>query len=94
MDLIKLWGEFENPDETEQFMRYDQYRRKDSQQHKDKLAADAAAVNAEAARNKIRLHIEEQVLPPRPFWCEEIIAKVSIWRVKADIAQQQITELG
>ena len=76
MNLIKLSGEFRNPDDTEQFLRYDQYRRTDSKQHKEKLAADAAAVNAEAAVKKLGLQLDAEILLPEPFWCEEIIAKV------------------
>ena len=60
-------------------LRYDQYRGSDSQAHKAKLAKDAASVELEADKKDIVLDISTTKLDPEPYWCEEIVVKVSMY---------------
>jgi hypothetical protein len=60
------------------YLRYDQYRGSDSQEHKAKLAKDAANVEREAAKKEIILDVSTVNLDPEPHWCEAIIVKVSV----------------
>ncbi len=64
--------------EKDPYLRYDQYRGSDSQEHKAKLAKDASNVEREAAKKEIVLDVSYVNLDPEPHWCEAIIVKVSV----------------
>ncbi len=64
--------------EKDPYLRYDQYRGSDSQEHKAKLAKEAASVEREADRKEIMLDVSTANLDPEPHWCEAIIVKVSM----------------
>ena len=63
--------------EKDPYLRYDQYRGNDSQEHKAKLAKEAASVEREASKKEIILDLSTANLDPEPHWCEAIIVKVS-----------------
>lgn len=85
MALIKMYHKHLFDDDKEPLLRYDQYVRSDSQQYKDKLSEQAAAVAREASRKGLSLHLSTTELDPAPSWCEEIIATVSLhlWQTPA-----------
>ena len=59
-------------------MRFDQYKVfSDSQDHKDKLLAEAVAVKQAATERQLELSIKTTNVGPQPSWCEEILATVS-----------------
>lgn len=59
-------------------VRYDLYNGfTDSQEHKDKLLAEAIAVKQEATERRLELSIKTARVGPEPSWCEEIVATVS-----------------
>ena len=59
------------------YLRYDQYRGRDSQEHKAKLAKEAAFVEQEASKKEIILDMITANLDPEPHWCEAVVVKVS-----------------
>ena len=59
------------------YLRYDQYRGRDSQEHKAKLAKEAASVEQEASKKGIILDTITANLDPEPHWCEAVVVKVS-----------------
>ncbi len=71
--------------EKDPYLRYDQYRGSDSQEHKAKLAKEAAFVELEADKKEIILDVSTANLDPEPHWCEEIVVKVSMqpWQTSA-----------
>lgn len=74
MELTKAFcGFFE---QEKHHLRYDQYRRSDPDEHKKLLAVEASAVDTAAAQKKMKLDFTTRYLPPKPCWCEEIVAKV------------------
>lgn len=77
MALIRQFCDFSFT-ERQELLRYDEYKGTDTEQHKAKLSAEAAAVVDEAARTKLSLTLTTANLEPKPFWCEEIIATVSL----------------
>ncbi|DBB07510.1 hypothetical protein WJX82_009247 [Trebouxia sp. C0006] len=64
--------------EKDPYLRYDQYRGSDSQEHKAKLAKEAASVEREASKKEIILDLSTANLDPEPHWCEAIIVKIQV----------------
>lgn len=63
--------------ERDPLVRFDQYKRSDSQEHKDKLLAEGTAVKKLAAERHLTLLVKTTNVGPEPSWCEEILATVS-----------------
>ena len=82
MSLIKQFCEFR--EEQRPFLRYDQYRRSDSQQHRNALQAEAEQVAKTAAKLKVAVTFAAAKLKPEPSWCEQIAATVGALCTAAD----------
>ncbi len=82
MALIKQHCEFFD-EEVE--LRYDQYRRTDTQEHRNELSAAAAAVINEASRKKLSLSFTTANLDPDPHWCEQTVALVSLYSAATEL---------